>query len=764
MLLVIMKNIALLINNEKEKTILEHYFQSIDYKVVLLKSNFNTTRQLLEAQPVCIVCEIPQRYLDTIFVIKTICNQKKTGQLPIIAYGNHTDTSLINSFYEAGVELYYQRPLQVKLLLADIEDLKKGASIKIKRYRTSTENPPVSTSTTKSNQQPVTQSQKQSPVANAKTIQVENTLTVKADELDAVELMMDPVTSPQERVDIIIGRVKEMLAFPFTIVKILEITQNDQTGANDLAKAIEADPVIVSSLLSISNTVYYARQGKRINDVQEAIVRLGFIETKNIALSLSVMSMFPGGAKSEGFNRFEFWYHSLACGILAETFARKARYPNPEKAFICGLLHDFGIILLDEFFNGFFTSVYEQVSKNKSSFIAEERRLWGMSHNSAVAQLFKSWNMPADVTYTMGQLDLFGSRQSIDPENKELLLVNIIGISNLLAKALQLGKDCDDIIYPVNKKILQAINCPSGIDDELITNCMEKLNIYTDFFNLEKRNFKYPPPLNFNAKSLSVIEHTAEMFFPHKYFLIMNGYCIDEPSSIDMTERILEKRPEAILNLINSSIPEKYLEPFTNLPRKTFTCEQEQFIPAIFISHDKNAELNFKSLSNAYCMPASVNMHILSTIVENMISSEDLKTYEELAGQNKSSGHSDKVVSVSYLNDQSVLVALSGIIRLNSFNEIRSCLAKMLEQKIPSIALQVNDIIDIDNLMTNLLVNFQKKAAEVGLNLCFCCIGKDAPEVLQNNDTLKSIKFFHREHELASYLDRTTERVMVAES
>jgi HD-like signal output (HDOD) protein/anti-anti-sigma regulatory factor/DNA-binding response OmpR family regulator len=757
-----MKTIALLINNEKEKTILEHYFQSIDYKVVLLKSNFNTTRQLLEAQPVCIVCEIPQRYLDTIFIIKTINNQKKTGQLPIIAYGNHTETSMINSFYEAGVELYYQRPLQIKLILADIEDLRKGSSIKIKRYRTTIENPPANTSNAKSNPQPVTQSQKPSTNVKAKGIPVENTLTVKADELDAVEQMMDPITSPQERVDIIIGRVKEMLAFPFTIVKILEITQNDQTGANDLAKAIEADPVIVSSLLSISNTVYYARQGKRINDVQEAIVRLGFIETKNIALSLSVMSMFPGEAKSEGFNRFEFWYHSLACGILAEMFARKARYPSPEKAFICGLLHDFGIILLDEFFNGFFTSVYEQVSKNKSSFMAEERRLWGMSHNSAVAQLFKSWNMPADITYTMGQLDQFGSRQSMDPENKEFLLVNIIGISNLLAKALLLGKDCDDIIYPVNKSILQTINCPSGIDDELIATCMERLNIYTDFFNLEKRNFKYPPPRDSNTKSISVIEHTSEMFFPHKYFLIMNGYTIDEPSSIDIAERIVENHPEAILNLINSSIPEKYLEPFTNLPRKSYNRDQEQFIPAIFISLDKNSSLNFKSLSNAYCMPASVNMNILSTIVQNMITSEDLKTYEELAGQNNSAGNSDKVVSVSYLNDQSVLVALRGVIRLNSFNEIRSCLAKMLEQKVQSIALQVNDIVDIDNLMTNLLVNFQKKAAEVGLNLCFCCIGKDAPEVLQNSDSLKSIKFFHREHELTSYLNRTSERVMVA--
>jgi HD-like signal output (HDOD) protein/anti-anti-sigma regulatory factor/DNA-binding response OmpR family regulator len=759
-----MKTIALLISNEKEKTVLEHYFASINYKVVLLKSNFTTFRQLLDEHPICIICEMPQRFLDNLYVIKMLGNQKKTENIPVIAYGNHTDMSVIRSMYESGVELYYQRPLQIKLILDDIEDLKKGASIKIKRYRTTSENPPVSAPATRKSQHPTTQAQKPSPVTTTSATPTENNLTVAADELEAVEHLMDPVTSPQERVEIIIGRVKEMLAFPFTIVKILEITQNDQTGATDLAKAIEADPVIVSSLLSISNTVYYARQGKRINDVQEAIVRLGFVETKNIALSLSVMSMFASGAKSEGFNRFEFWYHSLACGILAEQFARKAHYPSPEKAFICGLLHDFGIILLDEFFNGFFTSVYEQVAKNKSSFIFEEKRLWGMSHNSAVTQLFKGWNLPSDITATMGQLDQFGSMQSMNPENKDLLLVNIIGLSNLLAKALQLGKDCDDIIYPVSKKILQNINCATGIGDDLITNCMEKLNVYTEFFNLEKRNFKYPPQIDSTTRSISVIEHTSEMFFPHKYFLITNGYRIDEPQSSDNKESILEKRPDAILNLINSSIPEKFLEPFTNLPRKSHGSEQEPFIPAIFISLDKNTDLNFKSLSNAYCMPASVNMNILSTIVENMISNEELKSYEELAGQNSTPEQPDRVLSVNYLNDKTVLIALSGIIRLNSFNEIRSCLAKMLEQKIPSIGLQVNDIIDIDNLMTNLLVNFQKKAAEIGLNLCFCCIGKDAPEIIQNSNSLKSIKFFHREHELVSFLSRTSERTSVAES
>lgn len=741
-----MKTIALLIGNIKEKAVLEHYLQSLNYKVLILKSSFSAFRLILDAQPLCVICEMPQQFHDNLQVIRMLNNQKKS--IPVIAYGNQTAVSLIRSFYDSGVELYYHRPVQIKLLLEDIEDIKKGVTIKTKRNRTSVDITSAASVITKN-----MQSQVDSHSSQESCRKNENTLTVAADELDAVEQLMNPSTSPQKRIDIIIGRVKEMLAFPFTIVKILEITQNDQTGAKDLARAIEADPVIVSSLLSISNTVYYARQGKRIDNVQDAIVRLGFVETKNIALSLSVMSMFSHDAKSDGFDRFEFWYHSLACGILSETFARKARFPSPEKAFICGLLHDFGIILLDEFFNGFFTSVYEQVSKNKSCFIFEEKRLWGMTHNRAVEQLFKTWNMPQEIIFAISHLDQFGFSQSTDRNNNDMLLVNIIGFSNLLVKALRLGKDCDDILRPVNKSILSTFKCSDGIENILLKNCMERLNIYTEFFNLDKRDFIYPPEKKPDARTLTIIEHTSEMFFPHKYYLEMCGYTIDESANTDR-ENLIEKAPEAILNLINSSIPAEYLEPFINIPKSSPDGNVEQYIPAIFISSDKKTNLNFKSLSNTYCMPAAVDTQILVSIIENMISRQDVEIYGDLTRQSDSENVPNNILSIKHLNSTTVLITLRGIIRLNSFNEIRSNLAQMLEQKIPAIAINVNEIIDIDNLMANLLVNFQKKTADMGSTLCFCSIGKEVPPAIQNSESLKSIHRFNHEHELVTYLKK----------
>jgi anti-anti-sigma regulatory factor len=158
-------------------------------------------------------------------------------------------------------------------------------------------------------------------------------------------------------------------------------------------------------------------------------------------------------------------------------------------------------------------------------------------------------------------------------------------------------------------------------------------------------------------------------------------------------------------------------------------------------------------------MPASVSMELLLQIIDNMISEKKVTIYDELTGQNDSVNQSEKTVTINYHNDQTVLITLRGIIRLNSFNEIRSSLVKILEQKTHCIAIQVNDIIDIDNLMTNLLVNFQKKAADIGISLCFCSIGKDPPQIFQNHESLKTIHYFHKEHELVSFLKKSTSSV-----
>ena len=554
-------------------------------------------------------------------------------------------------------------------------------------------------------------------------------------------------------VEIIIGRVKELLAFPFTIIKIVDISQNDKTGADDLSKAIEADPVIVSTLLSVSNTVHFSRGGKRVSEVKEAIVRLGFVETKNIAISLSVMNLFSNEARSVGFNRYEFWYHSLACGIVSEIIARKAGYPRPEIAFICGLLHDFGIILLDEFFHSFFIAILSQVVRNKSNFVTEERRLWGMSHNTAVGFLFKEWNMPFEVTNAIGQQDIIGIKQLIDKKNPESLLVNIIGIGNLIAKCFQFGKDCDAVVHPLSGKTLEILNLSEGITSDLINTCIDRLNIYGEFFGLDRRFFSYPSEPEPDAHILNFIMHTNDVFNPHKYYLQTCGYKITQESSIEKIKS-LDPQPHAILHIIDKSTPLKTLSPFLNIQKEhKYDSENkpDSFIPSIFITHDNRLDLQFDNVNYAYSLPSIVDVNLLSFIIEGLIAKQNIRNYYELIEPNGLDQQKEKQMTIQYLDKSVVLITLQGSINLSYFNELKKCFMKMIEKGVPNIAIQLSNITDIDNIIVNLLVNFQKKADDSGCNLCFCSIGKEIPGVVINHNIFKSVHVFDKEIDVIEY-------------
>ncbi len=746
-----MNKIALLIQNQKEKTVLEHYFQTIDYQVLVLKSNFTAYREISSTLPFCIICEMPTKYLDSIYVIRLLGSHLNTKNIPVIAYGNHSTPSVIESLYDSGVHLYYQRPLQTKELLEDIQTIQQGKSIKIKRYSLVIDDglskEETKNKAPKKQQQPPQKTTVKQPIPSQ--IQTEkkeeNVLTVPQDELEAAELVMDPITTPEERIEIIISRVKELLAFPFTIIKILEITNNDQTGAHDLSKAIEADPVIVSTLLSVSNTVHFARRGKRISDVKEAIVRLGFVETKNIAISLSVMNLFSTEAKSVGFNRFEFWYHSLACGIISEIVARKAGYQKPEIAFICGLLHDFGIILLDEFFHSFFLAVFSEAIKNKTQFVTEEKRLWGMSHNTAIGQLFKGWNMPDDVTSTISQLDIFDSMQSVDRKHQAPILVNVIGFSNVIAKSFQFGKDCDAVVYPVSNRTLEHIKISEGIGIEFINTCVERLNIYSEFFSLDKRFFSYPPEPEEDAHIINYISHTKDLFNPHKFYFQTSGYKITEESSVEEIKK-LDEQPHAILHLIDNTTPKKQLDPFLTLQNSNLNN-----IPSIFIAQNDRADLSFESIKHAYMIPSVVDANLLSFIVEGLISQQTIKEYNQLIGTNGSYPQGAKNLTIQYLSNQTVLINLKGVIRLSNFNDIKRCLMKMVDKKVANIAIHIGDIEYIDKLLINLLANFEKKITENDCKVCFCSIGKESPESILKHKVLKSIYQFNKESEVATH-------------
>ena len=157
------------------------------------------------------------------------------------------------------------------------------------------------------------------------------------------------------------------------------------------------DPAMLAALLKTVNTVYFAKAHARVSDPLEAVVRLGFQATRNLAIGLSVTQLFDAENQSRGFDRKEFWVHSLATGLLAQGLAGHTQGMDPQEAFVSGILHDLGKMVLDEHYSEAFHKVLDHASSEGQSLAEAETAVLGVQHAALGRELLLRWSLPQGV-------------------------------------------------------------------------------------------------------------------------------------------------------------------------------------------------------------------------------------------------------------------------------------------------------------------------------------------------------------------------------
>ncbi len=351
-----MINLVLLSQNIKEQQILNLALTQEGVKVLLSEPSYQNFVFIMQYMPDIILVELPHFCIDQLSFTSRIRSYKRTHLLPIIGYGNKVDPSLLRGMQGNGITTYLERPLKYSVLLKLIQQLLKPFN------KTLDEKPPVT--------------------------ELESDLAV----------ILDQEALPTQKIEAMSRHVAKLFAFPFTIAKVLQITNDQKTGATHLARAISSDPAISAHLLKIANSVFFASSNRRISSIKEAVIRIGFEETKKITMGMSVMNLFSDSNKNIGFDRTDFWYHSLAVGLIAERLAKMMGDINTEEAFLAGLLHDLGILLLDEFFPSIFSEVLEMTTKNAGRFFDFEKKHLTVTHLDLIGDLFPRWKIPSQIT------------------------------------------------------------------------------------------------------------------------------------------------------------------------------------------------------------------------------------------------------------------------------------------------------------------------------------------------------------------------------
>ncbi|MBD3422720.1 MAG: HDOD domain-containing protein [Chitinivibrionales bacterium] len=537
--------LMIITSNVREQQILKQAFEQRHTQVILGQASYAHFMKLLQFTPDAILCELPRLCSDQIHFIGLVKKHKRSKSTPIFGYGNPIADTMRNGILKQGVANYYNRPLKFTVLLKTLEQIAKNKN---------------------------------------KTIDIP---ALKTDKEGDIKQILSDETMPEQKIELMVKHVGKILAFPFTVTKVLQLTESEKSGAGDLSKVIEADPGIATNILKVSNTVFFASATRKINSIKDAIVRIGFRETKRIVMGMSVMEIFEKNNDSLGFDRVDFWYHSLAVGIIAERIARRMRDISIEEAFLAGLLHDFGIILLDEFYPSIFTRALERTSEKADIFIEVEEELINIHHNDIVKELFTNWKMPDTIIEGVcGQYEVVSSEENLDTPGKRIALC--IAVGDVLAKTIMLGRECDQVIRKLDNWMFQAIKLQTGFTDQVIEEIYNEVKLYKSFLKLEDRDFteKGNDALESDGKTAGIANLAGDIFVPPALFLAKEGVEIVKMNALENFSQY-DQKFDFIVAWGNQEVTPAMLEPLSGILQKNSRAlppgEDPPFAPVLAV-------------------------------------------------------------------------------------------------------------------------------------------------------------------------------------
>ena len=224
-----------------------------------------------------------------------------------------------------------------------------------------------------------------------------------------------------------IKRSGNLPTLPEILLKLLEACDNEATPLSEVAAIISKDPALSFRVLQLVNSSYYGLRST-FTGVEQAVVYLGTNRIKNIAITTSIHQVFERKRfrASKHFKISRFWWNSLACATLARRIAQRILYPNPDEAYLSGLMHDIGRLILVSTFPKEHDSFLLEVEDVQNELWAE-KQLIGITHCEAGAWLVNNWKLNSLMADAIRY-----HHESLERVKDAFPLVQIVYLANLL--------------------------------------------------------------------------------------------------------------------------------------------------------------------------------------------------------------------------------------------------------------------------------------------------------------------------------------------
>ena len=195
-----------------------------------------------------------------------------------------------------------------------------------------------------------------------------------------------------EQLKNIIMTTRDLPAMPQVASKVLELSSDPNTSAIQLQQIISDDQAMTARILKIANSAMYSCS-RKVKTLTEAIVMLGFNSIRSLVVTSAARNLYNTRNATTGLKERLLWEHSIgvafACRLLVQD-----RIPSlAEEAFLAGLMHDIGKLVLNLRVPEQFDEIVQIVYNDNRPFDITEKEILGFNHAEVGALLVNKWNL-----------------------------------------------------------------------------------------------------------------------------------------------------------------------------------------------------------------------------------------------------------------------------------------------------------------------------------------------------------------------------------
>ncbi len=217
---------------------------------------------------------------------------------------------------------------------------------------------------------------------------------------------------------------------PQVLVQLLEYCDQEDAGTAGLGDLVNKDTGVAAKVVGIANSAYY-RRSRVLEGVDQCVNMLGMDAVRSIVLNHSIIELFSRFRGVGDFDLSHFWRHTLHCAVMSRRLADRMNYPNPQEAYLAGLLHDVGRLALISVAPERYVPIFS-AHGDEDELLRREQEAFGLNHAEVGAWLAERWQLHPFLVDAI----LYHHEPAARVESAHAL-VRIVRLSNALSASLE---------------------------------------------------------------------------------------------------------------------------------------------------------------------------------------------------------------------------------------------------------------------------------------------------------------------------------------